>query len=90
MLKDFFIARQGIKDLERLTDRQLDDIGLTPIDLDKMRSECSFFNALMPKLRNKFGIKTTAEYIHEYLSESVDRVDLERRERELVKRGYLS
>ena len=27
--------------------------------------------------------------IEEYLSQSVDRVDLERRERELVKRGYL-
>jgi hypothetical protein len=42
---------------------------------------------MIKALKKFFAIETRQEYIERYLSESVDRVDLEFRERDLIRRG---
>jgi hypothetical protein len=41
-------------------------------------------------LKNTFRVKTDKEYVEEYLAASISLEDLERRQRDLCKRGYLA
>ena len=63
MLKNYFETRRGIKELERLTYRELNDIGLTQGDIYRMRKETGFFSALFSDIKTKFGIKSTKEFV---------------------------
>ena len=90
MLKEYFLNRKTTQELYRLNNHELDDIGLTRADIYDLNQEgISFASALFGELRSLLNIKTKTQFVDEYLSQSVDRVDLERRERDLVKMGYL-
>lgn len=41
-------------------------------------------------IKNVLRTKTDADYVNDYLSKSISLEDLERRQRELRKRGYLA
>jgi hypothetical protein len=90
MLKEYFMNRKTTHELYRLNNHELDDIGLTRGDIHELDHKgVSFISALLGEIRSLLNIKTKTQFVDEYLSQSVDRVDLERRERELVKMGYL-
>jgi hypothetical protein len=90
MLKEYFMNRKTTCELYKLNDRELNDIGLTRGDIDDLNQEgVSFISALFAEIKSLTNMKTKTQFVDEYLSHSIDRVDLERRERELVKMGYL-
>jgi CTP-dependent riboflavin kinase len=90
MLKEYFMNRKTTHELYKLNDHELNDIGLTRGDIFDLSEEgISFVSALFAEIKKMFNVKTKTQFVDEYLSQSVDRVDLERRERELVKMGYL-
>jgi hypothetical protein len=78
MFYDFFTKRRTLQQLDDLTSRELDDIGVTRMDIERVRRE----NSLFYRLRRKF-FPSVQEVNESYLAKSVDRVDFERREKEV-------
>jgi len=89
MLNNYFITRRGVNDLHSLTDKELNDIGLNRGDVYELEKNNSFIKSLFNEIKHHIGYKSKKEYIEEYLGSSVDRIDLELREKELARKGYL-
>jgi uncharacterized protein YjiS (DUF1127 family) len=82
LIKDYIVYRKAINDLKALTDRELNDIGITRDQINSV---------LNPDYRKAieglFG--NTKNPVEDYLAQSNDLADLERRQRNLFKKGII-
>jgi uncharacterized protein YjiS (DUF1127 family) len=82
LLKDYLAYRKAVNDLKALTDRELNDIGITRDQINSV---------LKPNYRETieglFG--NTKNPVEDYLAQSYDLADLERRQRNLFKKGII-
>jgi uncharacterized protein YjiS (DUF1127 family) len=82
LLKDYLAYRKAVSDLRSLSDRELKDIGMQRHQIESI---------LKPNYRKTieglFG--NTKNPVEDYLAKSYDLADLERRQRDLFKKGII-
>lgn len=88
-MKHYFTMRTSVRELERLSNHELKDIGLTREDIKYLDRKNKFFPALWKSIKEYYYIRKNQDVVAEYLAQSVDRMDLEVRKKELIRKGYL-
>lgn len=82
LIRDYITYRKAVTSLKNLSDRDLQDVGISRADIE---------NVLRPNysetIKGLFG--DSKNPVEDYLSRSQDHADLERRQRELMKRGII-